>query len=393
MDRVSFRAVAAAVVVLLLAGFALFAIPGDDERTLTARFSRTVAIYPGTELRVMGVAIGQVDAVVPDGDAVRVEMSYDDRYRLPDDAKAALVTPTLVADRYVQVFPVHTEGPELPDGGEIPLERTNTPIELDRMYAALDDVAIALGPKPGEASGSLNNVLQAGAKALEGNGATGGEAIRNLSAAVGTFADNRGPLFENVRSLASVTETLAQHDALVNEFIGNLTGVSGQLAGERVALRKVLVALARALGVVRGFIRENREVLTRDVKRLGRLMGTIESEKDALALVLQKGPLAIGNLALAFEPSTGTFGSRVNFAESLAAPEDFLCETLKGNGTPAAGEVCQLLDDVLGPVLGSKGGQGQRAGGSPRPAAPTDGPITGPAAVGDDFAAILGGGS
>lgn len=388
MRAFPFKSVAAAMVVLLLVGVALMVLPSDEDRTVTARFSRTVAVYPGTELRVMGVRIGEVEAVVPDGDAVRVTMSYDDRYRLPEDAKAAIVTPTLVADRYVQVFPVHTEGPELPDGGVIPMERTNTPIELDRMYAALDDVAIALGPEPGQASGPLNNVLGAGARALEGNGKLGSEAIRNLSAAVGTLSDNRGPLFENVRSLASVTETLAAHDALVNEFIGNLSGVSRQLSGERLALRKLLVSLARALGTVRGFVKENRTVLARDVQRLGRLMGTIESEKDSLALVLQKGPLAMSNLAVAFEPSTGTFGSRVQAGQAFEKPEQFLCEVLKANGTPSAGQVCKLLDQVLGPVLGRAGGAGKSGGaGQSGPGGET----TQQGVAGDDLFAILGG--
>lgn len=382
-DRVPPKTLGIGLALLLLVAAVISFLPTHDTRRASLHFSRTVAIYPGSELRVMGVKIGQVDAVVPEGNAVRLDFTYDARYTLPAEAEAAIVTPTLVADRFVQVFPVYVDGePALEDGGDIPLERTNTPIELDRMYKALDDVSLALGPEPGQQSGPLNNVIAAGAKALEGNGELGGEAIRNLSVAVETFSDNRGPLFENVRSLASLSETLADNDELVNRFIGNLAGVSSQLAGERAELRKVLVALARVLGTVRGFVKENRGKLAKDIELLGSVLGTIEKEKDALALVAQKGPLAMGNLAVAFDPVTGTFGSRVNAAPAFEDPSQFLCETLKNNASiKRAGEVCRLLTDVLGPVLGVP----QGGGASARPA-------TAPMAPVGDIGALIGGG-
>ena len=109
---------AAIPVALLLLAFLVF--PGDGSRTVTAHFDRAVAVYPGTDLRVMGVQIGEVTAVVPDGNSVRVEMVYDEEYKLPADAKAAVVTPTLVADRYVQVFPAYGKGAVMPDGGGHP---------------------------------------------------------------------------------------------------------------------------------------------------------------------------------------------------------------------------------------------------------------------------------
>lgn len=386
---VSTRAVAVAVAVLLAAAAALVLLPGDDTRTASLHFSRTVAIYPGSEVRVMGVKIGEVDAVVPAGNSVRLDITYDDRYRLPADARAAIVTPTLVADRFVQVFPVHTGGPALADGAEVPLERTSTPIELDRMYQALDDVSVALGPGPGQASGPLNDVIAAGAKALDGNGALGGRAIRDLSAAVETFSDHRGPLFENVRALASLSQTLAANDALVDRFITNLAGVSSQLSGERAELRRVLVALARVLGTVRGFVKENRTRLVKDVELLSGVLGTVEKEKDALALVAQKGPLAMGNLALAFDPVTGTFGSRIQLTPGLDDPARFLCELVRANGVDASGRVCTLLDQVLGSVVP---GARPRGSAAPGGATPPVVPSGAPAPVGDDLGDLLGGG-
>ncbi len=346
--------IAAAVpVTLLLLAFLVF--PRDGSRTVTAHFDRAVAVYPGTHLRVMGVRVGEVTAVVPEGNSVRVEMTYDEEYKLPADAKAAVVTPTLVADRYVQVFPAYAKGAEMPDHGDIPLSRTQTPIELDRMFKSLDDLAVTLGPKAGSTSGALDNLLTAGAKALDGNGSLGSETIRNLSQAAEVFAENRGPLFENVRSLAEVTDTLAANDATVEAFVQQLTSVSGQFAGERDELRAVVASLARVLGTVKGFVQENRETLGKDLELLSSLLERVDNQKDALGLVVQKGSLAMSNLALAFEAGTGTYGSRVQVAPGIQfRPDQFLCQTLVNIGTPEA--VCTMLTSVLQPLLPATSG-------------------------------------
>jgi phospholipid/cholesterol/gamma-HCH transport system substrate-binding protein len=339
----------AGVVALLLAALVMF--PGGGDRTVTAHFDRAVAVYPGTDLRVMGVQIGEVTAVVPDGNSVRVEMTYDSEYALPADAKAAVVTPTLIADRYVQVFPAYADGAKLADDADIPLARTQTPVELDRMYKALDDLSTTLGPKGGSTRGALDNLLTAGTKALDGNGELGSKAIRDLSRAADTFARNRGPLFDNVRSLAEITETLAANDALVQNFVKDLTKVSGQLEGERDEIRDVLEALAGVLGTVEGFVEENREVLNDDITLLGSLLQRVDNQKDALGILVQEGSLALGNLALAFDSNTGSFGSRLQATQQIQfRPDQFICQILTVNaGAPAT--VCPVIYDLLQPIL------------------------------------------
>lgn len=336
---------AAVPVALLLLAFLVF--PRDGSRTVTAHFDRAVAVYPGTDLRVMGVQIGEVTAIVPDGNSVRVEMVYDEEYKLPAGAKAAVVTPTLVADRYVQVFPAYGKGAVMPDGADIPLSRTQTPIELDRMFKALDDLSTTLGPKEGSTGGALDNLLTSGTKALEGNGELGSKTIRNLSAAAETFARNRGPLFDNVRSLAEITDTLAANDSTVQDFLTHLTSVSGQLEGERDELREVLASLARVLGIVKGFVRENREALGTDVELLTSLLERVDNQKDNLGLVVQKGSVALSNLAIAFESGTGTYGSRVQLApgDGPFNLDKFLCSnaSVLAPACPVLGPLLELL--------------------------------------------------
>jgi phospholipid/cholesterol/gamma-HCH transport system substrate-binding protein len=341
------------VIALIVLGW--FVLSGDDERTVTAHFDRAIAVYSGTDLRVMGVQIGKVTSVVPEGNSVRVEMTYDANYKLPADARAAVVTPTLIADRYVQVFPAYGGGPVMNDGADIPLERTQTPVELDQMFKALDDISTTLGPSSSSTRGSLAKLLKSSSKALDGNGELGSETIRNLSAAADTFARNRGPLFDNVRALAELTNTLADNDDTVRDFLKSLASVSDQLAGERNELEAMLESLAQVLGIVEDFVHENRAVLGEDIERFASVLERVDRQKDALGLVVQKGPLAMGNLAVTYEPGTSTFGSRVQVAPGIQfRPDQFLCQILINDGLPPAS--CTVIQTILTPLLPATSG-------------------------------------
>jgi phospholipid/cholesterol/gamma-HCH transport system substrate-binding protein len=124
-------AIAGGVVMML---FVAWLLPmGGDERTVTAHFPQAVSIFEGSDVTIMGVSVGRVTEIVPEGDSVKVVMTYSGEHKLPADVKAAIVTPTLVADRFVQLVPAYASGPVLPDNGDIPLERSIVPVEMDRI--------------------------------------------------------------------------------------------------------------------------------------------------------------------------------------------------------------------------------------------------------------------
>ncbi len=104
LQRIPKAAVVALVLVALVGAYLLLR-PGAETRTVTAHFSRAVSLYEDTEVRILGVPVGQVTAVVPEGDTIRVEMEYDAEYDVPADAQAVIVTPTLTADRFIQLTP------------------------------------------------------------------------------------------------------------------------------------------------------------------------------------------------------------------------------------------------------------------------------------------------
>jgi phospholipid/cholesterol/gamma-HCH transport system substrate-binding protein len=350
LDRLNGRLLAVVVAALLLAATFFVFTGGAGDRTLTAHFSRAVAIYKGSEVRLMGVRIGTVDAVVPEGDSVRVEMSYDSTYKLPAGAKAMIVTPTLVADRFVQISPAYIKGAVMQDDADIPMDKTATPVELDRIYKSLAQLSDALGPNGANKTGALDDLISSGAKALRGQGALANETINNLAGAAEVFGDNSGALFSSVRQLSELTEVLATNDRFVNQFMGDLAGVSSQLAGERDELQGALAALARAVGTVRTFVHDNKDMVEANVKELTTVLGSLVKERDALATALQLAPLGLGNLTTAFDVKTGSIGSRVQIGPTAQSLGNVLCDVVVNSGTANSATICQLLKAITAPL-------------------------------------------
>ncbi len=341
------------VMVLIVAGVVTFTRgDGVGSRTVTAHFPRAVSVYTGTDVRILGVNVGEVTAVVPEGDSVRVEIEYDGAFDVPADAQAVIVTPTLVADRFVQLTPAYTEGEVMADGADIALPDTAVPVELDRIYAALRDLTQTLGPNGVNAQGTLDNLLEAGAEGLGGQGARANQMIQDLSQAAVTFGEGSGDLFTTVRQLADFTSTLAANDKLVRAFIRRLAGVSSQLSAERGELRAALASVADAVGTVETFVRSNRKALVRDVERLSSIVRVISSEKTNLDTALRIAPVAIGNLVLAYNSETGTIGSRIGVSGNVWDADGFLCSVVQQSALPRISKdlACQIFSALLEPI-------------------------------------------
>lgn len=349
VKRIPKALVVGLVLVLALGAYLLFR-PGAETRTATAHFDRAVSIFEDTEVRILGVPVGKVTAVVPEGSTIRVDMEYDAEYPVPEDAKAVIITPTLTADRFVQLTPAYTDGAKLADGAVIEVENTGTPIELDRIYKSLSDVTRALGPNGVNRNGTLDNALGAGADFLDGQGKKANSTIVNMSQAVKVFADGSGDLFGTVRALDEFSGALAANDAAVSRFMGNLGAVSQQLAGEKDELAAALSNLAAVLGKVEAFVKGNRELLTKNVEKLTTVLGVLASERAALETVLDIGPAAMGNLHIAFDPESGTIGSRLNFQGNVQDLDNLLCILVRNGDIPDAGQACQLFKALLEPI-------------------------------------------
>jgi virulence factor Mce-like protein len=344
-----FALLAAVALASSLSGCGAF---GGDVKTGSARFDRTIGLYEQSDVRILGVRVGQVTEIEPDGDGVRVAFEYDAKYDIPAEAKAVVIAPSIVSDRYVQLTPAYTGGNVLADGAVIELENTEVPLELDEVYAALDELNLALGPEGANADGALSDLLAVSADNLEGNGALLGSTFEDFSQAVSTLSGSRDDLFGTVTNLQQFTTTIAGSDDVVRAFNRDLAVVADQLAGERADLARSVQQLSIALGDVATFVADNRESFTTNVTGLADATGALVSSQDALEEFLDTAPTALSNLQLAYNPGSGTLDTRDNGpAQAEGSPLLFLCPVLQEGPNRVRDILPMLPPELTDPLL------------------------------------------
>ncbi|MPY96393.1 MAG: MCE family protein [Actinophytocola sp.] len=341
----------AAVVVLLLAAALWTATRDAGDTRLTAYFDRTAGLYQDSAVRVLGVEVGVIERVVPEGDRVRVDFAVDSDVDVPADAGAVIVAPSLVSDRYIQLTPVYRGGPTMASGTVIPRERTASPVELDELFDNLDQLATTLGPKGANSGGALSDVLDQLAATMDGNGKNLNATVTQLARLSATLNGSKGDLHGTIKHLGEFTTMLARSDRQVADLFDRVADVSQFMASESGQVDAALSTLASALTDVRGFVENNRKLLSSNVDKLAGVTRVLAKRRGELAEILDVAPTGMNNFINAYDAASGTIAIRGNLNEFTYPPVMMVCRLLAA-GTPK--EVPDTLSDVckdLAPVL------------------------------------------
>jgi len=319
-DRIVFGTGVAILAAALAAGGVLVYQANRPTKQITAYFRETIGVYPGSSVRVLGVPVGKVDAVQPEGTQVKVTLTVDDNVPIPADAQAVVISASVVSDRYVQLTPAYTSGPQMADDATIPISRTAVPVEVDQIYASLGKLATALGPNGLNKHGALSDLIRTGAANLAGNGAYLHSMITEFSALSKTLGGSAGNLYATIAYLQQFTSMLKANDGQVRLAEQQLASVSGFLASDRQDLAAALNQLATALGQVQGFIANNRSLLTSNVTKLASITHILVRERASLAETLDVAPLAVDNVVNAYNATTRTLNGRGDLNELSMGP-------------------------------------------------------------------------
>ncbi|WP_210439820.1 MCE family protein [Nocardioides xinjiangensis] len=349
MDLVK-RILVPLVVLAFVVAAAVSVLGGDTAKTVVAHFPRAISVYEGSDVRVLGVPVGTVTRVEPTGTDVTVTMTYDAEVRLPADAKAVIIAPSVVGDRYVQLTPAYSgTGDVLADGAELGVERTSQPLELDQIYESLDRLNVALGPRGANRTGALSDLLAVTADNFGGQGATFRQTIADYSRLSATLAGNKEELFGSVEALEGFMHTLAENDQTVRGFNQSLADVSTMLEGEREELVAATRNLSVALTAVKEFVEENKGSLSRNISGLNRVAKVLVRQRAALDEILHVAPGALNNLAMAYNPQAGTLDTRANFGQSITQleidPAAFLCGFV--GQVERSGRLCDRITELV----------------------------------------------
>jgi len=342
-----------ALVAVLVGGVYVLSSTGNT-RSVVGYFTSAVGLYPGDEVRILGVPVGQVDTIEPRPSDVKITMSVSKDVKIPKDAEAIVVSPNLVSARFIQLTPAYTGGAVLPDGGSIGLSRTAVPVEWDEVKEALTQLAVSLSPAAGQMQGPLGAAINQAADTLDGNGQSFHNVLRELAQAAGRLGDSRNDIFGTVKNLQVLVDALSDSNEQIVQFAGNVASVSQVLADSSRHLDNTLGTLNKALSDVRGFLHENNATLIETVNNLNDFAKTLSDQSDNIEQVLHVAGPGISNFYNIYDPAQGTLNGLLSIPE-FANPVQFICggsfETAGGPRAPDYYKRAELCRERLGPVL------------------------------------------
>ncbi len=328
--------------VVLLLTAACSSIPGSgDKMEVVAYFEDSAGLFVGNDVGILGVVVGKIKSIEPDGEQVKVTMEVDDDYKVPADAGAVVVARSVATDRYVELTPVYSKGPTLEDGDEIAIERTRAPVDFDQVLASLNEFATGIAGSK-KATRAIARFIDQGTAALKGNGPLINQTIHALQEGVNGIHGQRDNIASTLRSLDVLLAAVSANESTAREFIRQVTDAADLLADERENFATALRSLDDAVTVVARFAVDNREQIVEALDGSTRLMRTILEKQRNLTEILRVMPLTLQNLQRA------RIGDRipVTFDPVVLTPLGGIINDICDQLPPA---ICQLFGtDPLG---------------------------------------------
>ena len=344
--------VAAALALLLVAGVVVLLRTTEsiNRTNVVAYFENSNGIYVGDDVRVLGVPVGRITSIEPQPERVKISFWYDDKYDVPADAKAAILSPTLVTARAIQLVPAYTDGPVMKDDAVIPQERTAVPVEWDQVRAQLEKLSETLQPtEPGGVS-TLGSLINTTADNLRGQGANIRDTVIKLSQAFSALGDHSTDIFSTVKNLAILVSALQDSTDLMRQLNQNLASVTGLFANDPDEVANAVSDLNNVVGEVQTFVAENREALGTTSDKLA---GVTQALTDSLADVkqfLHVTPNTLQNYVNIWQPAQGAISS-VPMINNFANPISFLCGGVQAASRLGAEESAKLCAQYLAPII------------------------------------------
>lgn len=351
MKSRSARVVAAVVVIALVAATAYLLWPSRRGHQVVAYFTNAVGLYPGDDVRIVGVPVGTVDKIEPRATDVKVTMTVQGDVKVPADARALIISPNLVSSRFVQFTPAYSGGPQLAAGAAIPLNHTGVPVEWDDVKKQLTDLSAQLGPQVGEIQGPLGAFVNQAADTLDGNGDSFRNALRELSQTAGRLGDSRGDLFGTVKNLRVLVNALANSNEQIVQFTDHVASVSQVLADSSTGLDQTLGTLNKALGDVKGLLGDNNKALIDQVGKLADFTKVLNDHSDDIEQILHITPNGLANFYNIYNPAQGSLDGLLSLP-NFSNPVQFLCGgNFDVGATPDNYKRAEICRERMAPVL------------------------------------------
>ena len=343
---------AVVLVLTLVGGIALASrVVGDADRTnITAYFTNSTGIYVGDEVRILGVRVGEIDSIEAQPQQVKITFWVKDRFKIPADAQAVILSPSLVSARAIQLVPAYDGGPVMPTRSVIPLERTAVPVEWDDLRGQLEKLVEALQPtEPGGVS-TLGAFVNTAAENLRGSGTDIRDTIIGLSQAFSALGDHSDDLFGTIRDLSLVVTALQDSRTVLEALNTNLAATTALLVNQPGEIDRAIADISDVAADVTDFAVENREAVGTTADLLASVSDALDASIEDIKQTLHVAPTQLSNFVNIYPPAVGGFAGAFSL-NNFANPIQFLCGAIEAASRLGAEQAAKLCVQYLAPIV------------------------------------------
>ena len=206
-------------------------VTGANRTTVVAYFANSNGIFVGDEVRILGVAVGKITKIEPQPERAKITFWYDDKYKVPADVKAVILSPSLVTARAIQLTPAYTSGavlqPTTPSfRWNVPRCRWNATNSASNCRSSLNRC------NPPSPAGSARSERSSTPPPTICAGRAPTSATRSSSCpqAFSALGDHSNDIFSTVKNLSILVSALQDSTDLMRQLNVNLAAVTGLLS-------------------------------------------------------------------------------------------------------------------------------------------------------------------
>lgn len=321
-----------------------------EKNTYTAFFTEANGLFVGDEIRILGVAVGVVDAIEPQPTSSKVTFSVDRQYAVPANARAAILSPSLVTPRAIQLVPAYSGGPRLSPGASIPLSRTAVPVEWDDFRKQLEKLTDSLQPTSPGGVNSVGEFVNSVADNLRGEGDTARDTVIKLSAAISALGDHADDIFSTVRNLQLLVSALYSSSDLLASFNQNLASVTTLLTNTPNEVANAVKGLDGALTDLRDFLTENREAMGVTFDRLASVTTAMNDSRMDIKQILHVAPTVFQNFLNIYQPAQSAMTGIIALNNFADIPQ-WICSSIEAAARARLDRVSKLCLQYINPII------------------------------------------
>lgn len=281
---------------------------------LTAYFQSVSGLYESNDVAVLGMPVGQVTSVEPQGNRVKVTFTVSKDVKIPADATAAIVNTSIVTTRHIELSPTYTTGPTLNDGDVV--KNAKNPVEIGQLLDSINKLTVSLGgDKPGE--GPVADMLDIQYGVTKDNGVRLRKAINQLAKTGQIGADNGDALVDVLKSVDDLTTKLVAGYPKMKAFSTTITEVAAMLQEQSPGLLATMANLNQTLTNTTAFLSSNVGTISAESSRLAALAANLSDYSRQVVETIDLGPLLFQNLSNSISAEQGAWRAQVLLDKSL----------------------------------------------------------------------------